>query len=114
MPDTIPFVSSASFDRGRLEPFEVGQVQWMRRFGEGDRPTAACGFWVVTPEDAPEQFTVVGEADETVFILEGRLTIEVEGEDALELTAGSSASFNRGVTARWTIHEPVVEFFVYS
>lgn len=113
MPEELGYLASGSYDERQLEPFEVGRVQWVRRFGEGGRPSGAAGFWVVTPEDAPEPFDVVGEADETIFIWEGRLTIEAEGK-ILELSAGSAASFNRGTATRWAIHEPVVEFFVYS
>jgi uncharacterized protein len=106
--------SAGSYDESALEPFEVGRVQWIRRFGEGGRGTSAAGFWVVSPEDAPEPFTVVGEADESIYLVDGRLSLEIDGGPAVELGPGSAATLNRGVSTRWTIHEPVVEFFVYS
>ncbi|MGO4535042.1 cupin domain-containing protein [Leifsonia sp. 2MCAF36] len=113
MADQTEF-SAGSYDESALEPFEVGRVQWVRRFGEGGRVTSAAGFWVVSPEDAPEPFTVVGEADESIFIFQGRLSLEIDGNPALELGPGAGATLNEGVSTRWTIHEPVVEFFVYS
>lgn len=106
--------SAGSFDESALEPFEVGRVQWVRRFGVGGRVPSASGFWVVSPEDAPEPFTVVGEADESIFIVQGRLSLGIGGAPAVELGPGGAATLNKGVSTRWTIHEPVVEFFVYS
>jgi uncharacterized protein len=41
---------TATPDPALREPFEVGQVQWLRRQGEGDRPALMAGFWHVTPE----------------------------------------------------------------
>lgn len=108
------FTASSTLDPARNEPFELGHVQWVRRFGEGDRPALACGYWHVTPAEAPEPFDLLMEADETIHIIEGHLRIEVEGGEAYDLTAGSSASFNKGARTRWSVLAPTVEFFVYS
>jgi uncharacterized cupin superfamily protein len=108
------FTTSSTLDPAKNEPFELGQVQWVRRFGEGDRPALACGYWHVTPAEAPEPFDLLMEADETIHIIEGHLRIEVEGGEAYDLTAGSSASFNTGARTRWSVLAPTVEFFVYS
>lgn len=101
-------------DDRATEPFEVGTVQWVRRFGEGGRDGLACGFWHVSPDDAPEPFELVSEGDETVLILEGAIRIEPADDEPFTLTPGHSASFNDGVKVRWTILEPTVEYFVYS
>ncbi|MGN7199699.1 cupin domain-containing protein [Arthrobacter sp. SAFR-044] len=112
---TVPAFTTASFlDPGKNEPFELGHVQWVRRFGEGDRPALACGYWHVTPTEAPEPFDLVMEADETIHILDGHLRIEVEDGDTYDLTAGGAASFNKGARTRWAVLAPTVEFFVYS
>jgi hypothetical protein len=108
------FSVGATFDAELYEPFEMGVVQWIRRFGDGDRPQLASGFWHITPEQAPEPFDLVSEGDETIHILEGRLRVEVDGGQVHELGAGSVASFNKGIHSRWTVLEPTVEFFVYS
>lgn len=108
------FTVTGSLDRSAEEPFEVGTVQWIRRPGDGDRPGLSAGFWFISPDQTPGPMLVVGHADETVHIIEGRVRIEPEGGDATELTAGSVASFNKGVPVTWTVLEPTVEFFVYS
>lgn len=111
---TPPFTTSSSLDPARNEPFELGQVQWVRRFGEGDRPALACGYWHVSPAQAPEPFDLLIEADETIHIIEGHLRIAVDGGDIYDLTAGGAASFNKGARTWWTVLAPTVEFFVYS
>lgn len=108
------YVTSAQLDREAAEPFEVGTVQWIRRPGEGDRAELAAGYWFISPEQAPGAMEVTGHADETIHILEGHVTVEITGGATLDLRAGASASINRGVTALWTVHEPTIEFFVYS
>lgn len=114
MSDPVAFTTSSAFNPEKFEPFELGHVQWVRRFAEGNRPALACGYWRVTPDEAPEHFDLVMEADETISIVEGHLRIEVEGGDTYDLTPGGAASFNKGARTRWAVLEPTVEFFVYS
>ncbi|QKJ19740.1 cupin domain-containing protein [Microbacterium hominis] len=111
---TTGFTVSASIDRELAEPFEVGTVQWVRRLGDGHRDELSSGFWFITPEEAPDPMLVVGHADETVFIVEGHVRIELEGQVPIELRPGGAASLNKGVPATWTVLAPTVEFFVYS
>lgn len=108
------FIAHGARDDSRHEPFEVGTVQWIRRPGEGDRGALSCGFWKVSPEQAPEPFDLVTEGDETILILEGAIRIEPEDGEAIILREGSTASLNDGTRSRWTILEPTVEYFVYS
>lgn len=108
------FATHMQHDRSAAEPFEVGTVQWTRRPGEGDRDSLSSGIWFISPEETPGPMRVVGHADETVYILEGHLRVEVEDGDTFELTAGSVATFNKGTAALWTVLAPTVEFFVYS
>lgn len=98
----------------QYEPFEVGQVQWLRRNGDGGNEALASGIWHVTPTDAPEPFDLPIEEDETIYIVSGHLHIEVLDGDSFDLKAGSMASFSKGAKTRWTVVEPTVEFFVYS
>ncbi|GAB3398690.1 hypothetical protein GCM10027515_04180 [Schumannella luteola] len=107
-------ISFGTLDRSKAEPFEVGTVQWIRRPGDGDRADLSSGFWFISPDETPGAMRVVGHADETVYILEGHLRVEPEGGEAFELTAGSVATFDKGVPALWTVLAPTVEFFVYS
>jgi uncharacterized cupin superfamily protein len=108
------FVTSAALEASAAEPFEVGTVQWVRRPGDGGRAELAAGYWFISPEQTPGAMEVTGHADETIHILQGRVTVEVPGGPSLDLRAGSSASINKGITALWTVHEPTIEFFVYS
>jgi uncharacterized cupin superfamily protein len=108
------FTVTGTFDQSKAEPFEVGTVQWIRRPGDGNRPDLSSGFWFITPEQTPGPMTVVGHADETVYLLEGHVRVEPEGGEAFDLTPGSVASFNKGDSASWTVLAPTVEFFVYS
>jgi uncharacterized cupin superfamily protein len=101
-------------DSGAFEPFEVGQVRWLRRNGDGGNAALAAGIWTVSPEEAPEAFDLPITEDETIYIVSGHLRIEVIGGDSFDLTAGSMASFSQGAKTRWQVLEPTVEFFVYS
>jgi uncharacterized protein len=111
---TIGTAFTGKVDPTRREPFEVGQVQWLRRAGDGERPGLMAGLWFVTPEDMPAGSPHEFPSDETIYVIEGAMRIDVEDGDTLGLSAGDMASFNRGTRAAWTIHRPVVEFFVYS
>lgn len=114
MTDTTQHIVHGERDDSAHEPFELGTVQWIRRFGEGDREHLASGFWRVSPAEAPEPFDLVSEGDETILILEGAIRIEPADGEPFTLTPGHAASFNKGSRARWTILEPTVEHFVYS
>lgn len=107
-------VFHARTDTALSEPFELGQVQWLRRNDDGDRPALAAGIWTVTPEEAPDAFDLVIEEDETIYIVSGHLHIEVVGGQSFDLTDGGMASFNKGTKTRWSVLKPTTEFFVYS
>lgn len=113
-PAATGFCIHDAFEPEKYEPFILGQVQWVRRPGDGDRPALSAGFWHVTTEEAPEPFDLLIEADETLHIIEGHLRIEIEGGESFDLTAGSVASFNKGTRTRWTVLKDTTEFFVYS
>ncbi|WP_312776553.1 cupin domain-containing protein [Corynebacterium variabile] len=108
------FITHGVRDDSLHEPFEAGTVQWVRRPGDGGREALSSGFWKVEPSQVPGPVDLVSHGDETVHILEGKILIEPVDGEPFTLTAGSVASFNDGARSRWTILEPVVEFFVYS
>ncbi|MFM7159463.1 MAG: cupin domain-containing protein [Planctomycetaceae bacterium] len=94
------------------EPFLVegrpfGEVHWLRTTGSGSGLLLA-GLW----KHPPATFDYTFPADETLHVLEGRVRIQVQGGDAVELRPGDLASFPRGALSTWTILEPLKKFFV--
>lgn len=104
---------TATPDPTKGEPFVAGTIQYVRQYGDADRPEVSAGYWFVTPEDMPGPMTFEVPIDEVLLVLEGKMTWEVDGE-VTELGPGASYSVNKGTTATVTILEPVVEFFVYT
>jgi uncharacterized cupin superfamily protein len=90
-------------------PFEVGRVKWLRQDDD-----VQAGIWACEPREIPERNPTNFDRDETIVILGGRLTVEIEDGPTVELGPGDSASFVKGSVGRWTVHESVKEFFVYS
>ena len=107
-------VFHAHLDHAAFEPFALGTVQWLRRPGDNGNEALSGGIWKVTPEEAPEPFDLPIDQDETIYIISGRLRIEVKGGSTLELSEGSMASLSKGAMTRWSVLEPTIEFFVYS
>jgi uncharacterized cupin superfamily protein len=89
----------------------VGEIHKLREDADGQ---LTAGLWRVTPEQAPGTNDVPMHANETVYIIQGHITVEVVGGDTLELRAGSLASFEKGALTRWTVHAPTLEFYIYS
>jgi len=52
--------------------------------------------------------------DETFHVLEGEVTIELEGGESVTLGPGDIASFTKGQSSTWTITKPFKKFFVIS
>jgi uncharacterized cupin superfamily protein len=81
-----------------------GKVQ----FVDGDR-SIISGVWESDPGTSRWEFLTRGEI---VHILAGRMTVQRDGEEAVELTAGSAAYFPIGWTGVWTVIEPVRKLYV--
>lgn len=96
-------------DANAFEPFEAGVVQWLRK-----DDAVASGLWVCRPDEQPGVHEAVFEMNETVYIIEGKVRVEIVDGPTYELSAGDSASFVKGTTGRWKVLEKVTEFFVYS
>jgi uncharacterized cupin superfamily protein len=94
------------------EPYEAGRVFWLRRDIIDGRELWA-GIWEVGPDDMEPGALHESTHDETFHVLEGAVRIEIVDGPTLELRAGSVASLRRGTRARWTVLEPLREFFVY-
>jgi uncharacterized protein len=100
---------STSLDSDTYEPFEAGVVNWLRKDDQ-----VVAGIWVCRPEEQPGIHEAEFEQNETVYIIEGRVRVEIVDGPTYELTAGDSAAFVKGTVGRWKVLEAVKEFFVYS
>jgi uncharacterized cupin superfamily protein len=101
------------------EPFElpggriVGELQLVR--SEDGEHAYTCGFWRVPSGDPPEPFPYDMAQNETIYVIEGELTIAVEGGEELHLGPGDLASFTAGTTTTWRLSKtPFKEAFVLS
>jgi uncharacterized cupin superfamily protein len=111
---TATDVRRSSADTAEYEPFiyegeETGEVSWLRTESAGDGMLLA-GFW----RSEPRTVNYVFAGDETFHVLRGRVRIEPEGKDAVELSEGDVASFPKGLKAVWHVEEPFQKFFVIS
>ncbi|HLY50536.1 MAG TPA: cupin domain-containing protein [Solirubrobacteraceae bacterium] len=103
-----PEVESFAFpEEDVLEGQPNARVHWLRPEGHGSQ---AAGVYRCDPA----VFRYAWEADETIHVLEGRVRIEVEGADSLELGVGDIASFTAGDRGVWHVLEPFCELFVLS
>ena len=71
--------------------------------------TIISGVWESDPGTSRWEFLTRGEI---VHILDGRMTVQRDGEDPVELTGGSAAFFPLGWTGTWNVIEPVRKFYV--
>ena len=67
------------------------------------------GTWECEPGASRWEFTGRGEF---IHVLSGRMTVQRDGEEAVELSAGSSAVFELGWCGTWTVHETLRKVFV--
>jgi uncharacterized cupin superfamily protein len=109
-----PYVSNV--DAQTWEPFEVGdgrvigEVHFLRSDEDG---SYYAGLWRMEDSSLPEPFDYLMAMNETIHVLEGAVQIQVVDGPALELEAGSIASFDAGTNTRWTLRQlPFREFFV--
>jgi hypothetical protein len=67
------------------------------------------GTWECEPGTSRWEFTTRGEI---IHVLSGRMTVQRDDEEGVELTAGSSAVFEPGWCGTWTVHETLRKVFV--
>lgn len=65
------------------------------------------GVWSCTPGRFKWSFSY----DETLVVLEGRATIELDTGEVFEIGPGDMAFFGRGHESTWTVHETVLKGF---
>lgn len=113
------FTTSADASDG-WEPFElpdgstVGEVRLLRG-DDTDGGSYFNGFWRVTSAEPPPPFPYEMAQNETIYVIEGELTIEVEDGPTLTLGPGDMASFRPGTKTTWRLmRTPFREAFVLS
>ncbi|WP_119697369.1 cupin domain-containing protein [Microbacterium halotolerans] len=74
-----------------------------------DERTVISGTWESDLGTSRWEFLTRAEI---VHILEGAMTVQRDGEEAVELTTGSVAYFPLGWTGVWTVTRPVRKFYV--
>ena len=67
-----------------------------------------CGIWECEPGASRWEFLDRGEF---IHVLSGRMTVQQDGDEPVELTAGSSAVFPLGWTGTWTVDETLRKVF---
>lgn len=65
------------------------------------------GVWACTPGKFRWNFSY----DETIVVVEGRATVELENGSVVTLQPGDLAFFERGQWSTWTIHESLRKAF---
>ena len=111
---TVKTVPVSNIETSEYEPFmnegeAFGDVHWLR-VGSGGDGVLYTGLWTHAPADLPYVFP----GDETFHVLEGEVTIDVEGGDSVTLRPGDIASFTKGQSSTWHITQPFKKFFVIS
>lgn len=81
-----------------------GKVQFVN-----DDRTIISGIWESDPGRSRWEFLTRGEI---VHILAGRMTVQRDGEEPVDLTAGSAAYFPIGWTGVWNVIDPVRKLYV--
>lgn len=74
-----------------------------------DERTIISGTWESDPGTSRWEFLTRAEI---IHLLEGSMTVQRDGEDAVTLSPGSVAYFPLGWTGVWTVTEPVRKFYV--
>lgn len=101
-------------------PFPVGKVEvlegdfrelvHMVREGATGDGNLEVGVSVMEPSKVRYTF----EGDHTVYIITGKVRVELENGEAVTLGAGDIASFPKGATSIWTVFARTREIFVIS
>jgi uncharacterized protein len=115
---TVQQIAHSSDSATEFEPFPIadvmegepdGKVHWLRQESGGEG-VLYTGIFTGNPSTFPYTFS----GDETFHVIEGHVTIEVEGAAAVDLHPGDIVSFPKGATSVWRVHEPFKKFFVIS
>ncbi|MEU6642553.1 cupin domain-containing protein [Saccharomonospora sp. NPDC046836] len=77
-------------------------------FTNDDR-TVISGVWESDPGRSRWEFRSRGEI---IHVVSGRMTVQRDGEEPVEIAAGATAYFPVGWCGEWTVHERLRKVFV--
>lgn len=78
-------------------------------FYKDEERNITSGTWECEPGASRWEFETRGEI---IHVLSGRMTVQRDGEEAVELSAGSGAVFPIGWCGVWTVHETLRKVYV--
>jgi uncharacterized cupin superfamily protein len=70
--------------------------------------------WAAIVTIEPVTIHYIFKGHETIHVLEGEVSITVEGETTLDLGPGDVASFTKGTSSVWVVKSRLRELFVLS
>lgn len=88
-------------------PIEGDPVASYNVVSRTDEKRNYTGVWECTPG----KFRVEYDWDETIYVLEGRVTIEEVGGETKEFKTGDVVHFHNGLRAVWTVHETIRKIY---
>ena len=65
-------------------------------------------------ECEPSQFPWQYEDQETAYVFEGKVTVETEEGDTVEIEAGDLVTFPKGMKCTWTIHDKIRKVYKFE
>jgi uncharacterized cupin superfamily protein len=74
-----------------------------------DDRSVVSGVWESEPGTSRWEFLTRGEI---IHVVAGRMTVQKDGEDEVEITAGTTAYFPIGWCGVWIVHETLRKVFV--
>ena len=116
---TAPVHASLTPDSDNWVPFinirgEVaGSVLWLRNTTVNGLPLQS-GIWRLLPGEMPETVPYVFPGHETIHILEGAVTIKIDGQEPVHLEVGDSAYFEANIVSTFTFTTPFRKLFHIS
>lgn len=108
---------TTSLETDDFEPYiedghRLGDVHWLRRDFEGDKPVLQIGIMRAEEGTLPEAFEYFWENNEVIQILSGELVIEIEDGSTVHLRPGDVGSFRKGHKAVFKAKGAYKQFFV--
>lgn len=106
--DLVPLTA----EDAEFEAVEGDLVMHVHELRNTAGPSGSVWAGIVTIEPVTIYYTFTGH--ETIHVLEGEVSITVDGEHTVDLRPGDVASFRKGARSTWVVKTPLREFFVLT